>query len=236
MIPKKVIVVGAGGIGSHFIPVAARLLAYGGFEGDMCLMDGDSYEEKNQARQMFHSRFIGRNKALTQAEAVFDMPVTTVVWDKYLEGADEFAGMAVNNTHDWEAGDFLLVCLCVDNDATRRMVYDGLRETPLNFVIIDMANELHTGDVIICGRMGGDLMFPWPPEIYPNLANPGDRPPQAYCTQQAPSTPQIVTANMMAACLGAEYLRRLMDATNDSPLSSRVVFDLREPKMYGVKE
>lgn len=236
MIPRRVIVIGAGGIGSHFIPVAAQLMAFSGAKNaDLTVIDGDRYEEKNQARQLFAMQHIDKNKAAALCDVIHPFIGCTAI-EGYIDTAEQFAGICVHGTGDWKDDDFLLVCLCVDNDATRRMVYDGVKDTSLNFVVIDMANETYTGDVIICGRFGGDTVFPWPPEMYPNLINPGDRPPQAYCQEKAPDTPQIVTANMMAACVGAEYLRRVLSATDDSTLPYKVAFDLREFKAYGLKE
>lgn len=235
MIPRKVVVVGAGGIGTHFVPVAVKLMRYCG-EGDrglpMLLIDGDVYEEKNRDRQLFPDRMIGTNKAVTQAafygyDAIMPLP-------EYLDTADQFAGFCVRDTDEWDRdADFLLACLCVDNDATRRMVYDGLRDTGLNFIVIDMANEEYTGDVVCCGRMGGELVGPWPPDIYPNLINPGDRPPQAYCQDRAPDSPQIVTANMQAAQIGAEIMRKIL---RNQPVPVKVTFDMRHMKLWSIWE
>lgn len=230
MIPKKVIVVGAGGIGSHFVPTLVKLLRYTGAERSlpMYLIDGDVYEEKNRARQHFSPLWVGTNKAVALAEDYGRLAVTPL--PEYLNSAEQFAGFCARETAEWDAdADVLLICICVDNDATRRMIYDGVRDTALNFLIVDMANELHTGDVIVSGRGKGEMLFPWPVDLYPNLANPGDRPPQAYCTDRAPDQPQIVTTNAMAAILGAEIVRKIL--TNEA-IPMKATFDFQKMQAW----
>ncbi len=61
----KVLVVGAGGLGS---PVIAYLAAAG--VGRIGIVDGDSVEESNLQRQIIHAGNLGENKAKSAAEFV----------------------------------------------------------------------------------------------------------------------------------------------------------------------
>lgn len=61
---KKIVVVGAGGLGGNIINHLARLGV-----GEIIIFDGDSFDESNLNRQLYaNSITIGKNKALTAAE------------------------------------------------------------------------------------------------------------------------------------------------------------------------
>ena len=63
---KSVAVVGAGNIGSHLIPLVARIPAV----GRMLVIDRDFYEETNRSGQAIASRDVGRAKANVQAAVI----------------------------------------------------------------------------------------------------------------------------------------------------------------------
>ena len=64
--PQRVLLVGAGGIGSHLTDLLCRGLH--GHALDLTLMDGDVVEERNLAHQRFQPNDIGRAKADVLAE------------------------------------------------------------------------------------------------------------------------------------------------------------------------
>lgn len=69
----NIVVVGAGGIGTHLLPMLTR--AFMSLPNDytvnkFIIVDGDSYELKNLSRQQFTSIAIGRNKADVQVEKI----------------------------------------------------------------------------------------------------------------------------------------------------------------------
>jgi molybdopterin/thiamine biosynthesis adenylyltransferase len=61
--PKSVTVIGAGNIGSHLLPLVARMPAV----GCVTIVDHDSYEEKNLVSQSISPADVGRPKASVQA-------------------------------------------------------------------------------------------------------------------------------------------------------------------------
>ena len=64
--PQRVLLVGAGGIGSHLTDLLCRGLH--GHALDLTLMDGDVVEERNLAHQRFQPNDIGQAKADVLAE------------------------------------------------------------------------------------------------------------------------------------------------------------------------
>lgn len=224
----RMIVVGCGGIGSHYLPNVARML--GTPRPSTVIVDGDKYTGKNIGRQFLASRYNGVYKADAMSRFLFDYYGWSVDRsDKYIHDDEEFAGMvvkgqaALRETHGEDA--VVLVALCVDNDATRRICYDGIRMSKANVIVVDMANERTNGDVIVWGWIDGQDVGPFPPKMYPNIANPTDRPPGAYCSAQAelPGGEQLIGTNMMAACIGVEITRRIL---NDEPLCPQYMFNL----------
>lgn len=224
----RMIVVGCGGIGSHYIPNVVRM--FGVTRPECLLVDGDAYTTKNAGRQFLATRHNGSMKAEAMSRFLMDYyGWGTKKKTTYIHDDEEFAGMVVKDQvrmRELHGDDsIVLVALCVDNDATRRICYDGIRMSKANVIVVDMANERTHGDVIVWGWVDGQDVGPFPPKMYPNIANPSDRPPGAYCSQQVelPGGEQLITTNMMAACLGLEITRRIL---NDEPLCPQYMFNL----------
>ena len=94
---RRVMIIGAGGIGSHLISFLDRIGIY-----DITVFDDDKVEQKNLTYQNFSEAHIGMNKAEVFAN-VKSEPYQVLV-EKQLTGYD------------------LVVC-CVDNLAARRLLY-----------------------------------------------------------------------------------------------------------------
>ncbi|MGB0617638.1 MAG: ThiF family adenylyltransferase [Candidatus Poseidoniaceae archaeon] len=106
--PQKVLLIGAGGIGSHLTDLLCRGLHGHGL--DLTLMDGDVVEERNLAHQRFHPNDIGRAKAdvLAETYAKTDHNVTSYAED--LREASQLEG-------------FDLIVVAVDRPLPRRLVH-----------------------------------------------------------------------------------------------------------------
>ena len=106
--PQRVLLVGAGGIGSHLTDLLCRGLH--GHALDLTLMDGDVVEERNLAHQRFQPNDIGRAKAdvLAETHAKTDHNVTSYVED--LREASQLEG-------------FDLIVVAVDRPLPRRLVH-----------------------------------------------------------------------------------------------------------------
>jgi len=64
---RRYLIIGAGGIGSHLAQPLGRMLEYSDTEpAAIIIVDGDTYEEKNRARQSFKD--IGNKAEILAAE------------------------------------------------------------------------------------------------------------------------------------------------------------------------
>ena len=106
--PQRVLLVGAGGIGSHLTDLLCRGLH--GHALDLTLMDGDVVEERNLAHQRFQPNDIGRAKAdvLAETHAKTGHNITSYAED--LREASQLEG-------------FDLIVVAVDRPLPRRLVH-----------------------------------------------------------------------------------------------------------------
>jgi hypothetical protein len=203
---RSVKVIGLGGIGS---PVAQALVQFLGVSAragmTLFLVDGDTYEEKNRERVVFHG---GGNKAISKAQelgsicggALPIVPVPTFV--------------TPYNVHRL-LGEQDIVFLAVDNHATRRSVSNRCRKMR-DVVLISGGNdgiedgrEGVFGNVMIYERIAGrDVTHPLT-TFHPEIARPRDkRPDELGCLALARSAPQLLFTNLAvaAAMLGTFYV------------------------------
>lgn len=106
--PPRVLLVGAGGIGSHLTDLLCRGLHGHGL--DLTLMDGDVVEERNLAHQRFPTWSIGRPKTdvLAQRHASEGHILTAVA--ENLRSAEQLSG-------------YDLIVVAVDRPEPRRLVH-----------------------------------------------------------------------------------------------------------------
>lgn len=164
-----IIVIGCGGNGSYFIPQMMRYIktvrgrladqvrpghrrVRANIDFDVTLIDGDNVEEKNLIRQNFIQPDIGKNKALVLAERygkAFGVEVGAI--DKYLD--EEMAKDLI-----WKGNQIgQIICGCVDNNATRKILHNVIVEQPkasgylnMNHLFwIDVANEMFDGQLCV---------------------------------------------------------------------------------------
>jgi len=197
------------------------------------LIDGDEVEPHNLERQVF--RTYGINKAEAMGEEIEHHSL--VIHPEYIQGAEDlhpylWEDMREQRTEDEPAMSVWI--LAVDNDATRKVIYDAINEFPLlNVVTIDPGNEHYTGNVMMWMRLAGFEPFCHPQQRYSQLVTPTDRMPGGGCSKEVASAPQLITANKMAATIS---LHMLMALLNDQTLNEEVQFDLRQFKVTPIGE
>ena len=137
---RKIMIIGAGGIGSHLITFLDRIGIY-----DITVFDDDKVEKKNLTYQNFSEAHIGMNKVDVFGN-VKSEPYQVLV-AKQLKGYD------------------LVVC-CVDNLATRRLVYSqgfgddanlkwlDLRAQARNAALISYKIDPNLMDTLLAGADG----------------------------------------------------------------------------------
>jgi hypothetical protein len=202
---RSIKVIGLGGIGSPVAQALAQFLGVTARAGTpLFLVDGDSYEEKNRGRVVFHG---GGNKAISKAQELCAIgngllpivPVPTFV--------TPYNVRRLIGEHD-------VVFMAVDNHATRRAVSNRCRKTR-DVVLISGGNdgvedgrEGTFGNVMVYERIAGrDVSHPLT-RFHPEIAKPRDkRPDEIGCLALAHSSPQLLFTNLAvaAAMLGTFY-------------------------------
>jgi len=136
---RKVLVIGAGGIGSFLIPLLDKVELY-----DITVADPDIVEKKNLPYQNFNSVNIGENKALVMeynyktTKKAIKFPILT---EKQMKGYD------------------LVIC-CVDNLSVRRTLYNttvkwlDLRAQGRNAALVSHKADPKMYDMLLAGKDG----------------------------------------------------------------------------------
>jgi predicted ThiF/HesA family dinucleotide-utilizing enzyme len=224
---KYVFAIGAGGIGSHLMEPLSRLLAYheNGTK-DIVLVDGDIYEEKNQTRQLFDASFVGKNKAETLARRLGAALFPIEHHPEYVN-RDKFLDLVSSRV---SVDDPILVITAVDNHATRKAIIEALDFAEYkNFVFISGGNGYENGQVMVYAKILGEPGTVHPFDKYDDLKYPDDHiPGEPGCQDEAPSTPQLITANAGAA-LGILWTVQAM--LDDASWYEEIHFDSKRMKL-----
>ena len=217
--PIHIVMIGCGGTGGHIAPHLYRLL-YAVFRpSTVILCDGDLVEKKNLVRQNFVSCDLGRNKAEVLAErysAAFGMECRYV--PRYIETEDELRDL-LRPAH----ADALVILIgAVDNN--RNDVFCKAK----NLIYIDSGNGLANGQVVCGVRKGGRTVQRPVAGFYPDILEPTDKfPSELSCAEASVSSPQAMTANLMAATLTLCMLYNIIAAgelnTRMTTFSSKTV-------------
>lgn len=230
-IPDSVIVVGSGGIGGHLIPALARLVSYHStFEDstpNVVIIDGDEFEEHNRTRQIVSPSDLGKNKAEAMTYFCKYQGLANVEHIPDYITQKEFERILMQY-------DSPLIISSVDNDATRKAMIDALNSvfsSDGNFFFISPGNSDGTeevrGQVIWYGRIDDEKYGIDPSVLYENLQNPMDVIPRSgTCSASAPSRPQLISANFMAAAGTLTIVQNLLDNFL-KPKTSSFFFNLR---------
>ncbi len=153
-------------------------------------MDGDTLEKKNMNRQLFTNADIGKNKA----EVLAARYGCRVVPKWYAQGVYTY------RPTDW------LIC-CADNHPTRLAVLDDCDSMGCQAIIA--ANERTSSEAYVYRRQWRDSKRD-PRVYYPEIITDKSGDPRRAsigCTGEAQKeTPQLVTANALAAGLAGHLL------------------------------
>lgn len=181
----RVFIIGAGGVGSWLCPSLCKLVG----KSSVVVCDGDDFEPGNLDRQLFSLSEVGKNKAIVLA-------------DKYgCESIPQWynLGIVSHSPDDW-------IFACVDNNPARMSVLAACDRYGCRAIIA--ANERTSAEAMLYDRRWNGSKRD-PRFINPDMVTDKTRDPQAQaigCMGQAQEeTPQLVTANFMAAAL-AQWL------------------------------
>lgn len=187
-----------------------RLLKYhpDGTE-DITAFDGDEFEDHNAVRQISAT-----GKKADMMNMLLDQQgLPTICKDTYVTRT------VLRQQCRAVAGGVHLVIAAVDNDATRKMCVDLLRETTGDFLFVTPGNSDASdperdikGNVLWFGRIGTADIGLAPDLLFPNIEKPTDAiPRKGGCMEHAPSTPQLITANAIAAAYTLSVVQNFLD-------------------------
>lgn len=212
---NQVLFVGTGGTGGILAPLVCRLMEYHPLgTTNITLCDGDIFEPHNANRQLANEQTLGKNKATVTAQMIYEqgLEIPNVI-PNYLSSS------SFKRELDAEDDGTIMIILAVDNDATRAMTLNVLEEHKRDFVWISPGNagaddpaSAIKGQVIWYGRIGDQTLGLHPAELFPNIAQPSDHvPKKGTCSAQAPSSPQLLSANAAAAALTLAVIQNMLD-------------------------
>lgn len=191
----KIIVVGCGGTGSHYIKELGRLLF--GMEKrnkcDLILIDGDYVEEKNLVRQAFLPQDIGYNKAQVMSEILRQSyGIESEFYDKYIDTPSDLDQLV-------EKDDMVILVGCVDNHQCRKSMH-GFYQSRQHCIYMDSANEYSVGEIVIGSKIGGIEMYADRCEYFPEILQTTEpKRSEESCEALNVSSPQHMLTNQLAA-------------------------------------
>ena len=203
-------VIGVGGTGQQALPSLIRLLQYHpSGTTNVVAYDGDQFEEHNGQRQIHTSG----SKAERMNELLSKQMLPTVCRDSYINKSKL---EALRRRHPEGT---LLVVAAVDNDATRKMCIDVLNDIPGDFLFVTPGNSTADdpdaaikGNVLWFGRVGGEQIGIRPDLLFVNIEHPKDGiPRKGSCIEDAPSSPQLIAANALAAAFTLTVIQNFLD-------------------------
>jgi hypothetical protein len=126
---------------------------------------------------------------------------------------------AIRQRDNAQGLDTRLVIAAVDNDATRKMCIDVLLEQPGNFLFVTPGNsdavnaeKAIKGNVLWFGRIDDKMIGINPAVLFPNIETPNDGiPRKGGCMEEAPSAPQLIAANALAAAYTLTVIQNFLD-------------------------
>jgi hypothetical protein len=229
--PSDVFLVGVGGTGGYMSAPLARTIAYHPATTQntrLTFIDGDEFEEKNMTRQLVGPAQLGQNKAQAMADLCSYQGLEDINTVEEFITFNTFAPLINNSKCP------LVVC-AVDNDATRAEVIkilDDLEDKDFFFITPGNSDgtEEVKGQAVWWGRINGENVGINPAKIYPNIKEPEDTiPRKGSCALLAPSRPQLIPANLMAATITLTVIQNLLDGVLDYTQSG-MFFNLRTLK------
>ena len=210
---SSTLVIGAGGTGGHLIPLLARLLTYHpAASGPITIYDGDAFEPHNAERQPCSIEAAGLPKAEWMRQLCAQQGLEVQAQASYVNSSTLRRFLR-------QADGTPLIIASVDNDATRKMCLDILEEAGSDFFFVTPGNagaddplQAIRGNVLWYGRVAGQTYGINPALVFPNIETPQDAIPRdGGCMLQQASSPQLVTANALAATLTLAVVQNILD-------------------------
>lgn len=187
----QIVVVGLGGVGTILVERLARFLNYSrDISSKILLIDGDSYEMKNYARQEFSE--IGSKAEVKELELQMKFP--------RMRFMSENAFITEANVGNF-IKDGSIVFMCVDNHKTRKIISNYCKNLK-DITLISGGNEFEDGNVQIYVRREGVDLTPDICAYHPEIQDPTDKlPTEMSCEELSNSAPQLYFTNLGVATI-----------------------------------
>lgn len=206
-------IIGLGGIGSILSENLCRYLNYSKNNlSEVCLIDGDYYEDKNFERQIFTN--LG-NKSQIKCDEL-----------KEKFNRIDFSSFPhyINTRNVDIIKDNDIIFICVDNHKTRNIINERALQLD-NITIISGGNEYTDGNVQIFIKENGFNKTPSLTDYHPEIKNSNDRSPEDMsCEELSKTEPQLFFTNLMAATL---MCCAFYNITFKGTLVSETYFDIK---------
>lgn len=212
----EISIIGLGGIGSVLSNTMSRYLDTNKNLSPVTinLVDGDTYEPKNRARQEFMGAYA--NKASTKTRELQEK-FKNLNFNDYPYFLDESLAPAVIKENS-------VVFVAVDNHKTRKLVSDYAKKLN-DIIVISGGNELTDGNIQIFIRKGGEDITPSLTDYHPEIQEPQDKSPdEMSCEELSNSAPQLFFTNFLVAGHMCSAFYNVIEKNNLK--ISEVYFDL----------
>ena len=190
------IVIGSGGTGTYFLKEISRFLSSNKealeMINSMTIIDGDTVESKNLARQCFDVIDIGLKKASVMAGVLNEAFVLN--WQAYVEYITSHKELSrFVGCHNVP-----VIIGCVDNHAAR-LVCEQFFNSHESCIYFDSANEYENGEVVYSYKLKNQIIGPLRSYYFPDILS-GDlrNVTEISCEELNNASPQHILTNMTA--------------------------------------
>lgn len=202
--PIRIILVGAGGIGTWLAEGVARMLEWKYPGSALIIVDGDNYEPKNMERQSFTK--MGNKASVKALELTEKFQKTSFIpVPKWVVG-DDSKGVTDEESPKIKASELLnngdIVLAVVDNFAARKILFDAASNLESIDVFTGGNDDSLFGSIYHYRRRNGVNITEHPISFHPEYENPPDKNPgELSCQERAEidGGTQLLATNMAVA-------------------------------------
>ena len=228
--PRRVVLVGAGGIGTWLAEGVARMLEWKFPGSALILVDGDNYEQKNLERQNFKQ--MGNKASVKALELTPSFPNTMFIPVPKWVVDDNFAGVTDEESPKIKASELItegdIVLAVVDNFAARKILFDAASKLNNVDVFTGGNDDDLFGSIYHYQRRNAKDITEHPVTFHPEYESPPDKNPgEMSCQERAEVNggTQLLATNMAVAAFILGRIHKTI-VNNQNPEESEIYFDL----------
>jgi molybdopterin/thiamine biosynthesis adenylyltransferase len=227
--PKRIIVVGAGGVGTWLSAGLVRMLEWKYPGSALIIVDGDTYEQRNLERQDFTQ--MGNKASVKALELSKQFNNTTIIpIPKWVVSDDH--PPTDDDSNKIKASQLIaendIVIAVVDNFAARKILFDTASKLDNIDVFTGGNDDNLFGSIYHYRRRNGVDITSHPSETHPEYQNPPDRNPgEMSCQERAEveGGTQLLATNMAVAAFILGRIQHTI-VSEQNPEQSEIYFDL----------